>query len=134
MKKSDYISVSSNLIPVSAIEINSLFQENKNNSSLLDEPELNHLVVLVHGYGANSVAMHYFEKYLSYLYPHLLILNSKANESNEEKTIEQMGRSLATEIHIYLQNKKLVTGENLEISFISHSLGGLIVRSALQHL
>lgn len=43
-----------------------------------------------------------------------------------------MGRSLAAEIEMHLQNKD--NEEDLQISFICHSLGGLIVRSALAYL
>jgi predicted esterase len=51
------------------------------NESLYRNIELSerHLVVLVHGYGANSKSMGYIERIMKYLYPHIEVLNSKIN-------------------------------------------------------
>lgn len=38
-----------------------------------------HLIVLVHGYGASSLAMIFIERTIKYLYPHIDVLNSKSN-------------------------------------------------------
>ena len=43
-----------------------------------------------------------------------------------------MGRGLASEIELYLEAKE--HPEDIEISFICHSLGGLVARAALVHL
>lgn len=43
-----------------------------------------------------------------------------------------MGRNLAIEVEAYL--KSLENFEDFEISFIGHSLGGLVIRAALTHL
>lgn len=43
-----------------------------------------------------------------------------------------MGRNLATEVEQYMQ--KYEDPENVDISFIGYSLGGLVVRASLVHL
>ena len=73
------------------------------------------------------------ERILAYNYPHLDILNSKSNEApNELQRIEDMGRGLASEVELYLEGKE--NPEDVELSFICHSLGGLIARAALVYL
>ena len=65
--------------------------------NILDTKKSRQCVVLVHGYGASWVAMMMFERILAYIYPHIIILNSRSNEvPNEMKSIEDMGRGLAT--------------------------------------
>ena len=67
-----------------------------------------------------------------------LCLCSTSNENNTEGSIENMGLNLANEVKKFVQEWCLSRdGKNLllnKISFIGHSLGGLIIRSALPHL
>jgi len=91
-----------------------------------------HIVFLVHGYGATSLTMLPFELILRHTYPHLTVVNSKFNEDKTEDSFENLGKRLALEIDVSLKGQKF--GDNYCISFIAHSLGGLIVRSALTHL
>lgn len=94
----------------------------------------------------------YFE-----LFQYLQILNACSNESNQGDSIAQMGKRLAFEIiqfckgrflffiqilinlifthrYLFLESMPSLLEYNSidKISFISHSMGGLIVRSALQ--
>ena len=88
-----------------------------------------HMVVLVHGFQGNSFDMNQIKSILAQAYPKLMILDSAFNENQTEGDINEMGERLAEEILSFLalnfaERKPL-------ISFIAHSLGGLIVRSAL---
>ena len=89
-----------------------------------------HLVVLVHGYGGSHYDMAAYKNFLSMIIPHSVFLASKANEEMENKKIDQMGRSLADEVKAALNNFSNIG----KISFVGHSLGGIISRAALRHL
>jgi triacylglycerol esterase/lipase EstA (alpha/beta hydrolase family) len=91
-----------------------------------------HIVFLVHGYGATSLTMLQFELTLRYMYPQLLVANSKFNEDRTEDNFANMGKRLATEVEMFVSSQKC--GDGYGISFIAHSLGGLIVRSALTQM
>ncbi len=93
-----------------------------------------HLFVLVHGYQGNSWDMRMFRNHLLVKCPNDLFLMSESNE-NEGQTegdITEMGQRLANEIvefidlNIIQQRNKLC-----RLSFITHSLGGIIAREAL---
>lgn len=65
-------------------------------------------------------------------------MSSQVNEEMTEGCIEEMGLKLAKEIEKYINEwcyskdgKKLLISK---ITFVGHSLGGIIIRSALPHL
>lgn len=89
-----------------------------------------HLVILVHGYQASHYDMRVYQNFISKIIPHSIFLVSKSNEKMEKKRIGQMGEDLAKEIENFVADRKIFN----KISFIGHSLGGLIIRSALPHL
>eukprot|EP00330_Aristerostoma_sp_ATCC50986_P007813 CAMPEP_0114583062 /NCGR_PEP_ID=MMETSP0125-20121206/6886_1 /TAXON_ID=485358 ORGANISM="Aristerostoma sp., Strain ATCC 50986" /NCGR_SAMPLE_ID=MMETSP0125 /ASSEMBLY_ACC=CAM_ASM_000245 /LENGTH=177 /DNA_ID=CAMNT_0001776325 /DNA_START=1288 /DNA_END=1818 /DNA_ORIENTATION=+ len=92
-----------------------------------------HLIVLCHGFQGNSWDMRRFKDNIAYLYPESLFLCSSANEDFTEGHIEEMGARLASEVVAYI--KEWVPGKNLgRLSFIGHSLGGVIIRTCLPHL
>ena len=70
---------------------------------------------------------------LALSHPEALFLSSSANEDQTEGDLFEMGERLAQEvkqfIHAFCPIQCLA-----KISFIGHSLGGLIIRSALPHL
>lgn len=77
--------------------------------------------------------MRLFKNNLNYLYPDNLYLCSSANEDNTDEEIADLGKRLASEVRGYIM--EWIPGRNLgRLSFIGHSLGGLIIRSALPHL
>lgn len=90
-----------------------------------------HLVIMVHGYHASHFDMRVYQNFLAKIIPHSIFLISKANEDMTKKRIGQMGRDLAEEIQGYMQQSCL---NFWKISFIGHSLGGVIIRAALPHL
>lgn len=90
-----------------------------------------HLIILVHGYHASHFDMRIYQNFLAKIIPHSIFLISKANENMNKKKIDQMGVDLAQEIETYIKDSK---SKFNKISFIGHSLGGVIIRVALTHL
>jgi len=92
-----------------------------------------HLVVLCHGFQGNSFDMRLFKNNISLLYPDTLFLCASSNEDRTDGEISEMGLRLAGEVLNYIQ--EWIPGNNLgRLSFIGHSLGGLIIRAALPYL
>ena len=71
----------------------------------------------------NQVALHL---------PKALFLLSSTNEERTHTSIAELGYNLSMEVLTYLKDQK--THKIDRISFVGHSLGGLIVRSALPYL
>jgi len=62
-----------------------------------------------------------------------VILLSISNEDNTDGDIMEMGERLASEVKKFIDST-FTDAEISKISFIGHSLGGLIIRAALPHL
>ena len=62
---------------------------------------------------------------ISYLCPNTVYILSEENEDNTKDNIETMGIKLSQEVKNFIAN--YTDGKELKISFIGHSLGGLIV-------
>lgn len=92
-----------------------------------------HLFVLVHGFQGNSFDMRLLKNHFSLLHPEALFLCSNSNEEATEGDIGEMGVRLAQEVTTYITQwcDKNRLGR---ISFIGHSMGGLIIRAALPYL
>jgi len=89
-----------------------------------------HLFVLVHGFQGNSYDMRLMKNNLALLFPEAIFLCSNSNEDNTEGDFGEMGIRLAQEVVNYICD--WCPGQALgRLSFIAHSIGGLIVRSAL---
>merc|ERR1719378_1963071 len=89
-----------------------------------------HLFVLVHGFQGNSFDMRLMKNNVALLYPDAIFLCSTSNEDNTEGDITEMGIRLAQEVVNYICD--WCPGSALgRLSFVAHSLGGLIVRAAL---
>lgn len=96
-----------------------------------------HVIVLVHGFQGQGFDMRLIKNTISLLHPQGLYLLSTANEQDTEGDIEEMGERLADEVRGFV--KDWCPGCPPEpslgrLSFIAHSAGGLIVRSALTML
>jgi pimeloyl-ACP methyl ester carboxylesterase len=88
------------------------------------------VVVLVHGFQGNAFDMRLFKNNLSVVYPDALFLSSSSNEDCTDGDINVMGKNLATEVQAYIT--EWCPGNILgRISFVGHSLGGVIIRAAL---
>jgi hypothetical protein len=90
------------------------------------------LMVLVHGFQASSYDMRLIKNYLALLYNDYDFLCSSGNEEKTCGDIQAMGLNLANEIRAYIKKNHLT--QLGKISFIGHSLGGVIIRAALPHL
>ena len=90
-----------------------------------------HLFILVHGFQASSADMRIFKKYFSLYDVNASFLCSKINENNTDRDIREMGEKLADEVKIYIKHWFPKLEILSKITFISHSLGGLITRAAL---
>ena len=98
-----------------------------------DLPGQKHVFVLVHGFQGRSFDVHLLKHAICVANPDALVLASTANERNTDGDLQEMGLKLAEEVKVYLA--EWCPGRKLgRLSFVGHSLGGLIVRSALCHL
>jgi hypothetical protein len=92
-----------------------------------------HLFVLVHGFEGSSNDMKLLRNNLVIVYSDAMVLCSTANDNDTKSGIGEMGERLAGEVRDYIA--EYCPGNILgRISFIGHSLGGLIIRAALPHL
>ena len=91
------------------------------------------MFVLVHGFQGNSCDMRLLKNNLSLMHPDAIFLSSSSNEDQTEGDIFEMGERLANEVKQYIQSFCPVSCL-ARISFIGHSLGGIIIRAALPHL
>jgi len=97
-----------------------------------NRPGNSHLVILVHGLNGSSLDFRPMKLQLTHALPsNYLFYCSQSNDCRGDLTIRQQGINLAEEILAHLQFR---LSDVAKISFIAHSLGGLIVRAALPYL
>ena len=90
-----------------------------------------HLIVLVHGYKGTVNDVRVIRNTIACLCPDVQVLSSSANEDQTDGDIESMGMRLSMEIGEFLTKHATSFFIINRISFVAHSLGGLIVRAAL---
>lgn len=87
--------------------------------------------------------MRSFRNHLQVLLPNAMFLVSQSNEKDTDSRIEELGMKLAQEVQEfvfnYLSGFQMMNGRRVQVSmsklsFVGHSLGGIIVREALKHL
>ena len=116
---------------------NDLRQKTNNTSQVIEPKHDNnlglHLIVLVHGFEGNSNDMRILKNEIGLINPSIVFLPSSANQDDTGADIIQMGKKLATEVKSYIKewNNGLIFKK---ISFIGHSIGGVIIRAALPNL
>ncbi|EGR31239.1 zw18 protein, putative [Ichthyophthirius multifiliis] len=72
---------------------------------------------------------------LSIHFPECIILNSQSNQYDTNGDINQMGKKLAQEIRQFIESQFIFYNKQLKrLSFIGHSLGGVLIRAALVYL
>ena len=91
-----------------------------------------HIVVLVHGFRGTAFDMLVIKRFFGLYFPQVAVLLSTANEGRTDDDIMVLGQRLASEVRAYLASQGNVG--YLKLSFIGHSLGGLIVRAAIPQL
>lgn len=92
-----------------------------------------HLIILVHGFQGNSEDLRLLRNNLLAIYPAAIFLSSTCNENESDMNIEDQGMKLANEVTSYIENY-FELDEIKRISFIGHSLGGVIIRASLPYL
>ena len=116
---------------------NDLRQKTNTTSQVIEPKHDNnlglHLIVLVHGFEGNSNDMRILKNEIGLINPSIVFLPSSANQDDTGADIIQMGKKLATEVKSYIKewNNGLIFKK---ISFIGHSIGGVIIRAALPNL
>jgi hypothetical protein len=104
-----------------------------NPTKLSERYEGVHLFVMVHGFQGSSFDVRMFKNAIAIALPDAQFLCAQANEDDTEGNIFDMGYRLAQEVHQYV--RETCPGSQLSrLSFIGHSLGGLIIRAALPYL
>eukprot|EP00927_Polykrikos_kofoidii_P064416 TRINITY_DN5960_c0_g1_i2.p1 TRINITY_DN5960_c0_g1~~TRINITY_DN5960_c0_g1_i2.p1 ORF type:complete len:621 (-),score=119.99 TRINITY_DN5960_c0_g1_i2:127-1989(-) len=96
-----------------------------------------HVIVLVHGFQGNSCDMRLLRNNIALFVPDALYLCSTANEDETDGDIGGMGERLAEEVKGFVRDwcsGKQHRAPLGRLSFVAHSIGGLIVRSALPFL
>jgi hypothetical protein len=89
-----------------------------------------HLVVFVHGLGACKQDMEKLAIELKRAY-RISFLLSASNEARTEGDIGKMGQRLAKEVMDYIIQREKTPHM---VSFVGHSMGSVIIRSALPHM
>lgn len=90
------------------------------------------LCFLVHGLEGSSQDLRCMRSILRHLCPGYVFFISEANQHATHDPLEVMGLRLAAEVRNFIRT--CFYGKKFTISFIGHSLGGLIIRAALGHL
>lgn len=120
---------------------------NMENTGLPDVPHVStvcssvsvpHLVVLQHGFLGNHYDMRYLENALAVELSHVSthVLSICSNDDCSEAGIAKMAENLVAELNEYIEeNMPDLIDARTEgrVSFIGHSMGGLVVRKALEH-
>ncbi|EGR29800.1 serine esterase, putative [Ichthyophthirius multifiliis] len=101
--------------------------------AIKDNPLKVHLIVLCHGFQGNYFDTRLVKNNLSILFPEFVFLSSKSNEEFTDGNIADMGKRLANEVILFV-NENTLNDTLGKLSFIGHSLGGIIIRAALPFL
>ncbi|CAD8091283.1 unnamed protein product [Paramecium sonneborni] len=89
-----------------------------------------HYVVLVHGYQGNSYNMRYWKYILALRFKEKIrFICPTYNDDN--KPIQVQAKILADYVNNYISEENMI---NFRLSFIGHSLGGVVIRAALPEL
>lgn len=85
-----------------------------------------HVVVCVHGFQGSHYDLRIWRQCLALNDPDLVFLMSSANEERTGNSVVALGAALAQEVATFCSSRNV-----MRLSFIAHSLGGLITREAI---
>jgi hypothetical protein len=111
-----------------------VFSDNITPETMSSKGHGSHLVILVHGYQGSPNDMRIIRNTIAFVCPDVIILSSSSNEDQTDGDIQNMGIRLSMEVRDFISKHSSSFFVINRISFVCHSLGGLIVRSALPHL
>jgi len=104
-----------------------IFQQTQNSYTGL------HLFVMQHGFQGNSFDMRTLKNMIAIAMPEAIFLCASSNEQDSDCDINDQGYKLAQEVFQFIREN--CPGNQLSrITFIGHSMGGLIIRCALPYL
>lgn len=119
-------------------------------SAILPSTKSSHLFVFVHGFQASGQDMQLFKNHLHSKLPDALFLISRSNERLTDQSIDKLGLNLAKEVKNYItlylmggpspnsskspHRQKQSVNYLKRLTFVGHSLGGIIIRESLKHL
>lgn len=94
-----------------------------------------HLFVLVHGFQASHIDVQETKNHIAMVVPNSVFLCSCSNQGKgTEGDIEKMGMNLADEVVEFFEEDEEISDEVTKMTFVGHSMGGIIIRCALPHL
>ncbi len=88
------------------------------------------MFILVHGFQGTAFDMRIFKACIASRIPEALFHCTSINEGQQDGDIMEMGLRLAQDVKQYV-NEWCPGSELGRMSFIGHSLGGLVIRAAL---
>ncbi|KAJ1399150.1 hypothetical protein SESBI_30525 [Sesbania bispinosa] len=134
-------SVNSNFIPLED-EVRHILQNGSRATNKLcgSSPQQNahvlRVVVFVHGFQGNHLDLRLIRNQWLLIDPNIHFLMSEANEDKTSGDFRDMGLGLAQEVISFLKKKMDKVSRNrslkdIKLSFVGHSIGNLIIRTAL---
>ncbi|XP_019419231.1 PREDICTED: protein FAM135B-like isoform X3 [Lupinus angustifolius] len=104
--------------------------------SLLQNGRVLRLVVFVHGFQGHHLDLRLIRNQWLLIDPKIQFLMSESNEDKTSEDFREMGFRLAQEVISFLKRKTDKASRNgtlkdIKLSFVGHSIGNLIIRSAL---
>lgn len=91
-----------------------------------------HIIFILHGYGGSPNDMSKLLDLLSFAYPHVKYVLIHQCYSNESKSLQYLANRVVEEmlsqLHLFEEEEQQPIGR---ISFIAHSIGGLVFRLAM---
>ncbi|KAL1336304.1 hypothetical protein HN51_030690 [Arachis hypogaea] len=105
-------------------------------SNLSQNEDVLRVVVFVHGFQGHHLDLRLVRNQWVIIDPKVKFLMSEANEDNTSGDIREMGSRLAKEVDKYLKKKIIKASrsgrlKDIHLSFVGHSMGNLIIRTAL---
>ncbi|CAG9326046.1 unnamed protein product [Blepharisma stoltei] len=91
-----------------------------------------HVLIFVHGLGASSADMAKLSNMVTMAYPYIEIKHFDLGADKTFDDIGQIGAKLASELIDFFENSYFT--DEIKISFVGHSLGGIFIRAALPYL
>ncbi|XP_054800383.1 uncharacterized protein LOC129304670 isoform X2 [Prosopis cineraria] len=97
------------------------------------------VVVFVHGFQGHHLDLRLVRNQWLLIDPHVQFLMSASNEDKTSGDFREMGSRLAQEVITFLEKKIIKSSKNgnpkeIKLSFVGHSIGNLIIRTALAGL
>nr|XP_027193352.1 uncharacterized protein LOC101498432 isoform X2 [Cicer arietinum] len=94
------------------------------------------VVVFVHGFQGHHLDLRLVRNQWLLIDPKIQVLMSKTNEDKTSEDFREMGLRLAQEVISFLKRKidkasKIGNLKDIKLSFVGHSIGNLIIRTAL---